>query len=371
MGFLGYERPDGRIGVRNHVAVIASVSCANGVVEAVHRELGIKRLTHTEGCGRGPQDLINTTRTLMGLGKNPNVAAALVVGLGCEFLKAPMIAGGIGESKKRVETLVIQDNGGSQKTIEKAIAVTRRLVDEAGAAPRKDVGWDRLTVGFECGATRSAGPQVAAALGACVDWLVAQGATVILPGLGGMGGALGGLSDAVAAPPVRQKIAEAVEARKRTALKVFGEDGSARVEGAIASSAPTVAVRSRIDDVLEYGMAPPRAGLYVMDTPDSDVFAVTGLAAGGAQIIVQATSTGNPAGFPIAPVLKVSTTSDLFAAMTDDIDLDAGRASTGASPEEVGRELAERLLSIAAGERTKPEINDYEVMAIHTLGPAF
>ena len=81
MGFLGYQRPDGQVGVRNHVVVMSSVSCANGVVNAIARELPeIKPVTHTEGCGRGPADLVVASRTLIGLGKNPNVAAILVVG---------------------------------------------------------------------------------------------------------------------------------------------------------------------------------------------------------------------------------------------------------------------------------------------------
>jgi len=369
MGFLGYPRPDGGVGIRNHVAVAASVSCANGVVEALYRELGIRKLTHTEGCGRGPQDLVNTTRTLMGLGRNPNVAAVLVVGLGCEFLKAPMIAGGIRDSKKPVETLVIQDSGGSQRTIEAALAICRRLLDEAGSIERREHDWDRLTVGFECGAASSAASRaVAPALGACADWLIARGATVIFPELGAMVGAAGDGSFPVASPGVTDRIAEVLAARRRTAQKVFGDREAARVEGALGAGLLALGARSRVDDVLDYGAAPSKKGLHLMDTPESDVFAVTGLAAGGAQVIVQTTDHGNPAGFPIVPVVKVSTRSELFALMEDDIDLDGGRPGTA---EEVGREIADYLARIAGGERSKAEINEYEVMAIQTLGPAF
>jgi altronate dehydratase large subunit len=371
MALSGYARPDGSFGIRNHVAVVASVSCANGVVEAVYRELGVKRLTHTEGCGRGPQDLVNTTRTLMGLGKNPNVGAVLVVGLGCEFLKAPMIAGGIEESKKRVERLVIQDNGGSQKTIEKAIALCRELAAELAKAERTEFPWDKLTIGFECGGAGAAAAEVQRALGACADWLVQQGATVVFPEMSAMMGTDRDWSASVASPDVTQKITWALESRNRTASKVFGESGAGRVTASLGERLLTLSARSKVEDVLDYGSAPSKKGLQLMDTPESDVFSVTGLAAGGAHLVVQTTDRGNPAGFPILPVVKVSTSSELFAAMEDDLDLDAGRVAHGLSAADVGKELAALIERVARGEQTKAELNDYEVMAIHTHGPAF
>jgi altronate dehydratase large subunit len=369
MRFLGFPRPDGRFGVRNHVAVVASVSCANGVVDAVHRELGVKKLTHTEGCGRGPQDLIGTTRTLMGLGKNPNVAAVLVVGLGCEFLKATMIAGGMSESKKPIETLVIQDSGGSQKTIEKAIAACRRLLDQAGTIEPTDCGWDALTVGFDCGALASESATASApVLGACADWLVAQGARVIFAELASLVGPSPERGGAVT-PEMGKKVAEALESRKRAAFKVFGEAGAARVTGGAGGGLAALGIRTDIQDVLDYGNPPAaKPGLYLMDSPESDAFAVTGLAAAGAQVIVQTTEHGNPAGFPIVPVVKAATRPRLFEQMEDDIDVDAARAGP---PAQVGREIAEYVARVAAGEKSKSEANEYDLMVIQTFGPAF
>src|SRR5512136_3099901 len=104
MPFEGYARPDGGVGVRNHVVVMSSVVCANGVVNAIARECpDIKPITHTEGCGRGLTDLPITERTLVGLGCNPNVAAVLVIGLGCEFVRPDSLADQIKAAGKHVE----------------------------------------------------------------------------------------------------------------------------------------------------------------------------------------------------------------------------------------------------------------------------
>ena len=115
MGFMGYSRADGRVGVRNHVVVMSSVSCANAVVEHIGRALPeVKTITHTEGCGRGPLDVSVTLRTLADVAAHPNVAGVLLVGLGCEVIKAELVASRAADGK-RVEWIGIQQGGGSLK----------------------------------------------------------------------------------------------------------------------------------------------------------------------------------------------------------------------------------------------------------------
>lgn len=182
MGFSGYKRPDGKCGVRNHVMVLSSVSCANGVVNAIGRELPeVKAVTHPEGCGRGIADVEITGRTLAGLCNHPNVAAVLIVGLGCEFMKAAQMADQARASGKPVETLVIQEQGGTKKTTARGIEIARKMLDEAAAAEREDCPWDRLVLGLECGGSDAlSGITANPLVGAAADWLVARGGTAIL-----------------------------------------------------------------------------------------------------------------------------------------------------------------------------------------------
>ena len=140
MDFMGYRRESGAVGTRNHVLVMSSVSCANGVVEAIGRELPeVKTITHTEGCGRATADSLMARRTLAGLGGNPNVAAVLVVGLGCESIKAAGLAAEIGNGATPVEKIDIQVCGGSVKATAEGIRIARRMLADCRAAVARSV----------------------------------------------------------------------------------------------------------------------------------------------------------------------------------------------------------------------------------------
>jgi len=128
---------------------------------------------------------------------------------------------------------------------------------------------------------------------------------------------------------------------------------------------------SPIREILDYGDRVTKKGLAIMDTPGSDIFSVTGMVAGGAQIIVFTTGRGTPVGFPIAPVIKIASNSELFQMMSEDMDINAGRILEGESIEEAGAELIDLVKRVANGDMTKAEINRQDVVSIHTVGPAF
>ena len=128
---------------------------------------------------------------------------------------------------------------------------------------------------------------------------------------------------------------------------------------------------SEIQEVLDYAERPSRKGLSVMNTPGSDIFSITGMIAGGAQIVLFTTGRGSPAGSPIAPVMKIASNTRLFEWMRDDMDFDAGRIVRGIGLEECGAELVELVKDVASGEPTAPERTGTELFAIHTVGPAF
>lgn len=384
MGFMGFKRPDGSVGVRNHVVVMSSVSCVNGVVAAIGRAVPeVKTITHTEGCGRGLADLKSSTRTLIGLATNPNVHSVLVVGLGCEFINPGGIVTGAAASGKRIEKIVVQELGGSRKATDAGAAVAAAMVDEARRQERVEAGWDGLTVGLECGGSDAlSGVTANPVIGAAADWLVGQGATVILAETTEMIGAEKILARRAASPEMGEKIVGMVARQKKMTEDILGPLANlvispGNIEGGLSSIAEkslgciVKGGTTRVNELVEYADRPKQNGLVLMDTPGSDIFQLTGMAAGGANIVLFSTGRGTPAGFPIVPVIKIASNSELFRRMNDDMDLNAGVLVEGASLEQTGTELVSLIQRVAGGEQTRAEANLQDVIAIHTVGPSF
>jgi len=384
MGFLGYKREDGSAGIRNYVLVMSSVSCANGVVNAIGRELpDVKTMVHTEGCGRGIADIAITTRTLAGLGKNPNVAAVLVIGLGCEFIKAPGLVDQIKTSGKPAQYLVIQDEGGTTKTTKKGIDICRKFLADAAKIKPEEFGWDKLMLGLECGGSDAlSGVTANPVIGVAADWLVDQGGTVILAETTEMIGTEKILARRGQDPAMAKKITTLIQKQEKLTKDILGPLAGlvispGNIEGGLSTIQEKAlgciikAGNSKINEIVDYSAIPVKKGLVIMDTPGSDIFQLTGMAAAGAQVTVFSTGRGTPAGFPIMPVIKIASNTEMFQKMEDDMDLDAGRVIAGKSISEVGAELVEFLKQVTSGRQTRAEINQQEMFAIHTVGPAF
>ena len=182
MNIYGYKRPDGKMGIRNHVLILPSVACSVEVGNVIARKVkGVIAVSHPHGCSELPFDAEQTLRTLVGVGKNPNVAAVLVVGLGCELLDAPSLASKIAESGKPVKSLVIQEVGGSPKTIREGIKIVKEMMAHASRLKRERIGLDSLILGVECGGSDAcSGLSANPALGVTSDLFIKEGGTVIL-----------------------------------------------------------------------------------------------------------------------------------------------------------------------------------------------
>ncbi len=382
--FQGWPRADGRVGIRNHCLVLATVACAAGVVREVRQRLpAVVAVEHTHGCGRGGPDLGLQIKTLAGLVQNPNVGAAVLVGLGCEVLSAALLKATLAGSGKPVEVVVIQEAGGSRKAADQAEALARRLLGKLESLPRQKGTAADLMVGLECGGSDTfSGLTANPAVGKAADRLVELGGTVILAETTEMIGALGPLLKLAESEEVAAKLKAKVERQEARAREILGpmfEPGLA--PGNVESGLTTIAEKSLgciakggsspIREVVDYGDRPSRKGLVVMDTPGYDIESVAGMAVGGAQAILFTTGRGTPVGFPAVPVIKISSNSELFEAMPDDIDLDAGTILAGESAGQVGEQILDLLLQVARGERTRAEINDQAVFAIAQGGPAF
>jgi altronate dehydratase large subunit len=382
--FMGYRRVDGTVGVRNHVVVMSSVSCANGVVEAIGRAVpGVVPITHTEGCGRGPDDVTLAIRTLVGTARHPNVSAALVVGLGCEVIQAAMVAERAAEGGRRVEHLVIQETGGTPRSVDAGVALVREMLAEAAAQQREPAGVEQLMLALECGGSDSmSGLTANPAVGLVSDWLVGAGGTVILSEITEFIGAEDAVAARCATPEVRDRLMGLLADQRELVKRELGpfahlviapgnaEGGLSSIEekslGSFAKGGHTP-----IRQVVEYAETPTERGLVVMDAPGSDVFSFTGELAAGAQVMLFTTGRGTPTGSPIAPTVKISTNHALFERMPDDMDFDAGSVVHGRSLAEVADDLRELVVEVADGAETCAERNRSAMFAITSSGPPF
>lgn len=382
--FDGWVRPDGRVGIRNYCLVLPTVVCAAGVVREVGRRLPqVVAVEHPHGCGRGFPDLGLQIKTLAGLVQNPNVGGAVLVGLGCEPLSVAALKSALPEDGKPVAGVVIQEAGGSRRAADTAEAMAREILATLEAAPRRRATAADLVVGLECGGSDTfSGITANPAVGNASDRLVAMGATAILSETTEMIGALGPLLRRAETDAVAARLRDLVDRQEAATKQLLGPLAHrVLAPGNVESGLSTIAEKSLgcvmkggtspIREVLGYAERPSRPGLVVMDTPGFDAESITGLAAAGAQAIYFTTGRGTPVGFPVVPVIKVSSTTELYQSMADDIDVDAGTMLSGRSLEEVGGELLDCLLRVACGEPTRAEVNGQAVFAIAQTHQAF
>ena len=382
--FSGYERQNGTAGIRNHVAVIPAVACANGVVAGICRAVPeATPLYHGHGCGRAVEAAMHT-RTLANLGGHPNVAAVLVVGLGCEVIKADALAAAIGATGKPVEYFNIQDMGGTKKSTAKGVEIVRRMIADAARLERKPVSLERVILGLECGGSDAfSGITANPSVGLASDWLVDRGGTVILTEDTEMIGTSHILERRAGNAEVAGKIAKMVADAEKLTHDLLGPlapyvISPGNMDGGMTSirekslGCIAKAGSRTITEVVDYGKAPAQKGVVLMDGPGYDLESMTGVAAAGCQMMIFTTGRGNPIGHPIVPVLKVASTSKLYRHMEDDMDVNAGVILEGATMRHVGDQIIEKVLAVLSGEPTKAELNQQEgIICLYTLTPAF
>ena len=384
MIFAGYRRANGTVGVRNHVLVMPSVMCANHVVDRIGRACPEAiTIGHPTGCAQIGADFEQTKRTMAGFACNPNVAAVLVVGLGCETNESKALAAEIRARGQRVEVIGIQESEGTSKTIARGIEITRELLREAARHERTQADVSELIVGTECGGSDSfSGITGNPAVGNMADRLVRAGGTVILAELPELIGAEHLLAER-ATPDVAKKLYELIERVEARARSMHVDmRGGNPTQGNIAGGLTTIEEKSLgaaykggssdLREVVEYAQRPRERGLIVMDTPGQDIEQLTGMTAGGAQITVFTTGRGTPTGSPIAPVIKVATNTAMFERMRENMDINAGTiVDGGKSIDDVGAEIFAWVLDAANGRKTVAEEFEFRDFAINRIGPSF
>jgi len=385
MTFLGYRRPDGTIGIRNHVLILPTSICAAQVASAMaHRAAGCVAACHAYGCCQVGADARLTFRTLLNTAANPNVGAIVVVGLGCEGLEPLTMLQAVEGLGKPARGIVIQDEGGSIGAIERGVALATRMAEELAAHRREPVPLSSLVLGLECGGSdATSGLAANPALGVASDMLIAGGGTCILSETTESIGAEHVLARRAVDDEVRRKLLGIVHACEERARRV-GEDlrGSQPTPGNLAGGITTLEEKSLgclhkagsapVQGVLDYGEIPSGHGLYVMDTPGMDVESMSGVAAGGAHIMVFTTGLGTPTGNPVMPVIKVTANRRTAERMADHIDVDLSGVIAGTSTiAEAGRRIFEELVAVAEGKLTKAERLGHTEFSIYRIGPTF
>ncbi|MDR0433740.1 MAG: UxaA family hydrolase [Gracilibacteraceae bacterium] len=383
--FRGYRRADGGAGARNTVAVIPSVFCANVVVEAVTRQvINTAGILHHQGCCQLKPDLDLVTACLIGIGRNPNVGAALIVSLGCEGVDAEEVAAGIRQSGKPAETVYIQKGGGTVRAIAQAVQTAQELSRQISAQPREDTDLSHCVMSIKCGASdATSGMASNCVIGYVADRLVDLGGTVIFGETTEFIGAEHILAGRAADPACAQAIYGIVADMEARANRVGvdmrrGQPTPGNIQGGLTtieekSLGAIVKSGSRpIQGVLRYeDSAAGKRGLWIKDTPGRELEILTGMAVAGSQCMLFSTGRGAPQGFPVMPVLKICGNPHTFAAMPADMDVNAGEIIEGKkSIEEVGEEVLRELIAVLSGKTTKCETIGYtNLVDFYTKGP--
>jgi len=323
-----------------------------------------------------------TFKTLAGIGRNPNVTATLIIGLGCETIGAEKILKAIEREGKPTEMLNIQDEHGTRRTIKKGVAIAKRMAKTTIRMKREPCNVSELVVGLECGGSDvTSGIAANPALGAASDMVIKEGGTTILSETTELIGAEHIIAKRASTPHVEERIYEIVK-RMEQKIKatcadfISGQPTPGNMKGGLTTIEEKSlgcifkAGTAQIKEVLEYGEKPSEKGLVIMDTPGHDVESITGMIAGGAQLIAFTTGQGTPVGSAVAPVIKITGNPRTYRTMRENIDVNAGTIIDGKETiEQVGKRIFNEIIKVASGKRTKAESFGYHEFAINRIGP--
>jgi len=380
--FQGFLRADGRVGTRNYLAVVSTVNCSASVTRFVKDRFrdvqrdhpavdGVIALTHRGGCGHiaDGEDHRFLERVLAGYARHPNVAACVLVGLGCEVVQPVQLIGRQGLAARPggpPPVVVIQEAGGVRRAVEAAAAAVERLLPAAAAARRTPQPISQLVLGTNCGGSDGySGITANPALGWAVDELVRYGGAAVLGETTEIYGAEQLLVRRAASREVAQRLLDRI-AWWRKHLRAHGADVDHNPSpGNLAGGITTVLEKSLggvakggttpLVDVVAYGEPVRTPGLTFMDTPGFDPVSVTGMVAGGANLLAFTTGRGSVFGCKPVPSLKLASNSAMYRRMEEDMDLDCGAVLDGATIEETGRRILDELVEVASGKQTKSE----------------
>jgi altronate hydrolase len=379
--FQGIRRPDGRVATRNFIGVLTTVNCSATVARKIARitedevaELdgvdGVVALTHGTGCGMASAgdgwDLLR--RTLAGYARHPNIGAVVVVGLGCEVNIVSSFMDDLGIAPHvPIASYTIQEFGGTSASVSHGAGLVREMARELEGTPRTECGVEDIVLGLQCGGSDGwSGLTANPALGVASDLLVAAGATSVLGETPEIYGAEHLLAARAQDPAVGAALMERIRwwedytARQGTTMD--GNPSPGNKDGGITTilekslGAVAKGGRAPLSGVCGYAEPIPRDGFVFMDTPGYDPVSVTGMVAGGANLICFTTGRGSVFGSRPVPTVKLATNAEMARRMVGDIDLDCSAVVEEQRPmEQMGREVYDLLLEVASGRQSASE----------------
>jgi len=367
MEFKGYERPNGQVGVRNTVLVIAVCDCGEPAAQQMVKGIeGAVAVTQYHGC-----IAIEVVPVLVGAAINPNVYGTVLVAMGCEGLRAELIAEQIAVSGKPIEIVNIQAIGTTRSAIAKGREIVQRMVSEAEKQQRKPFDISKLAMAVKCGGSdATSGIAANPAIGIMSDMMVDAGARVVMiEPIEAIGA-----EEELAARAINDQVRKDVLAWVGDEEKRWTVPGAAvdfmcggNVKGGLTTleekslgavhksghrpiSGVLQATTTRLDHL------PDKGGFYLMGGIHIELQAMTYQAAAGANIIVFATGQGGSFGHAICPLVKVTGNPDTWAKMGEDMDVNASTIMEGTeSIESVGSRIFDEVLAVASGKVTKGE----------------
>jgi len=389
--FQGYIRANGKVGTRNFIGILSTVNCSATVVNKIADWFtperlkdfpnvdGVVAFSHDIGCGMEmsgePMQLLR--RTMAGYARHPNLAAALIVGLGCERnqLKGLMEQEDL-TAGTNLHTFIMQETGGTRKTIEAGIEAVKALLPKANTVKRETVSASHLCIGLQCGGSDGFSSITAnPALGAAIDILSRHGGTGILSETPEIYGVEHTLTRRAANQAIGEKLIKRIrwwkdEYSVGRDVQINGQVSPGNQIGGLANifekslGSSMKGGTGPLMEVYRYAEPVTAKGFVFMDTPGFDPVSATGQIAGGANLIAFTTGRGSMFGSKPAPCIKLATNTPMYQRLTEDMDINCGEILDGTvSVQEMGQRIFELFLRTASGEPSKSELlglGDYE-----------
>jgi altronate hydrolase len=380
--FNGIVRDDGQVATRNYIGVLPSVACSASVCRYIANVFtdeilasypnvdGVVGLTQTSGCG-GPaygEGFEILQRSLAGYARHPNFWGVLFIGLGCEVNQLELMHANMGlETISKLHTFTIQDTGGTEQTIKRGVDIIKSMLPEANRVKRQPVSAANLVLGMECGGSDAySGITANPALGVAADLLVCNGGTAILSETTEIYGAEHLLTRRATSPEVADKLIDLIhwweEYTEKHGAMLNNNPSPGNKAGGLTTilekslGAVAKAGSTRLMKVYRYAETVREKGFVFMDTPGYDLASITGMVAGGANVICFTTGCGSVLGCKPSPIIKLASNTEMFQRLFGDMDINCGLIVQGKRTlEEMGAAIFQKILDTASGHKTKSE----------------
>src|SRR6266404_2823763 len=379
--FMGYRRPDGRVGTRNYILIVPTSMCASHEAQQISiiaeftlydRQKypnvdGVVAIPHNKGCGCQDGSTIDVMlRTLSNYDDHPNVGGVILIDLGCEKTNLSKVEEYLLKRKKSFDKPVakigIQELGGTQATIARGLKDVERMLPEVNRIDRQRVPVSEIVLGVKCGGSDGfSGISANPSLGRAADFLVRSGGTVLITEVPEFCGAEHILANRAKDAETGRAIYRLVDWYKEYASKFGAVLNQNPSPGNVAGGLLNITIKSlgaiakagttRVEGVVEYAETTKSHGLHLMQGPGYDQESTPGLVAAGATVVVFTTGRGTTIGNAIAPVIKLASNSGVYERMSRDLDLSAGGVIDGTETiDQVGARVFEHVRQVASGE---------------------